>query len=87
MSEKYREWIESLRKRTFISRRGYFAGGGGSTPAGLPTRPTPSAAPAAETAAAAQASAAGAQPPTPAQGSSAPAQAGAKPAEEPPATP
>jgi peptidyl-prolyl cis-trans isomerase SurA len=23
--EKYREWMESLRKRTFISRRGYFA--------------------------------------------------------------
>ena len=37
--EKYHDWMEGLRKRTFISRRGYFAETGtGAKPAGLAQR-------------------------------------------------
>jgi len=50
--EKYREWMESLRKRTFISRRGYFA----ETPSAA-ARPAGLARPAAPAAGAAAASA------------------------------
>ena len=39
VTEKYREWMESLRKRTFISRRGYFAETrSAARPAGLAPR-------------------------------------------------
>jgi hypothetical protein len=39
--EKYREWMEDLRKRTFIARRGYFADAARlATPAAAPARAT-----------------------------------------------
>jgi hypothetical protein len=40
MMAKYREWIDDMRKHTFIDRRGYFAS------AGAPPRPTAATSPA-----------------------------------------
>jgi peptidyl-prolyl cis-trans isomerase SurA len=42
MMEKYREWMENLRKRTFIERRGYFAAAGRAARAPAPADPAAS---------------------------------------------
>jgi len=46
LMEKYREWMENLRKRTFIERRGYFAAAGRSAQAAAPAVPPAASGPA-----------------------------------------